>query len=109
MDLPVGGGVSMNDASLRAFFFATDPATGKERLIGGQRVPFLVHFAKTSVQGYAQMLWGINDDPTSAHYADQAHLASEKILRPVPQSLAALRRDSATETVLTIGGIGRDH
>jgi acyl-homoserine-lactone acylase len=101
-DWPVGGGVSMNDASLRAFLFSTDPATGKERLIGGQRAPFLVHFAASGTQGYAQMLWGVSDDPTSPHYSDQARLASDKILRPVPQSLEALRRDSAIETTLTI-------
>lgn len=101
-DWPVGGGVSMNDASLRAFFFATDPATRKERLIGGQRVPFLVHFAASGVQGYAQMLWGVSDDPASTHYSDQARLASDKILRPVPQSLEALQRDAAIETVLSI-------
>lgn len=106
-DWPVGGGVSMTDASLRAFFFATDPATRKERLIGGQRVPFLVHFAASGVQGYAQMLWGVSDDPASAHYSDQARLASDKILRPVPQSLEALQRESAIETVLRVAASSR--
>ena len=97
----------MNDASLRAFFFATDPATHKERLIGGQRVPFLVHFAAGGVQAYAQMLWGVSDDPASAHYSDQARLASDKILRPVPQSLEALQRESAIETVLRVAASSR--
>lgn len=103
VDWPVGGGVSMNDASLRAFFFATDAATGKQRLIGGQRVPFLVHFAAAGTRCYAMMLWGISDDPASPHFSDQARLASDKVLRPIPESLADLRLDSATETILTTG------
>jgi len=102
VDLPVGGAVSMNDASLRAFSFATDAATGKQRLIGGQRVPFLVHFTAAGAQGYAQTLLGVSDESASAHFSDQARLASDKVLRPIPQSPAALQRDSATETVLTI-------
>jgi acyl-homoserine-lactone acylase len=104
VDLPVGGGVSMHDASLRAFFFSTDPATGKERLIGGQRVPFLVHFTSDGAECYAQQLWGISDDPASPHYSDQARFASDKILRRIPQSREALQAESATETVLTISG-----
>lgn len=102
VDLPVGGAVSMHDASLRAFLFATDAATGKQRLIGGQRVPFLVHFTAAGAQGYAQTLYGVSDDSASPHFSDQARLASNKVLRSIPQSLAALQRDSATETVLTI-------
>jgi acyl-homoserine lactone acylase PvdQ len=104
VDLPVGGGVSMHDASLRAFFFSTDAATGKERLTGGQRVPFLVHFTSDGVECYAQQLWGISDDPASPHYSDQARFASDKVLRRIPQSRAALQAESATETVLTISG-----
>jgi acyl-homoserine lactone acylase PvdQ len=104
VDLPVGGGLSMHDASLRAFFFSTDPVTGKERLIGGQRVPFLVHFTAGGVECYALQLWGISDDPASPHYSDQARFASDKILRRIPQSRETLQAESATETVLTIGG-----
>jgi acyl-homoserine-lactone acylase len=107
VDLPIGGGVSMHDATLRAFFFATNSATRKERLIGGQRVPFLVHFTAVGAQCYSQLLWGISDDPASPHYSDQARYASDKILRLIPQSRAALQADSATETVLTIGGTAR--
>jgi acyl-homoserine-lactone acylase len=102
VDLPVGGGQSMYDASLRAFFFSTDSATGKERLIGGQRVPFLVHFTAGGAECYAQQLWGVSDDPASPHYSDQARFASDKTLRHIPQSREALLAESATDTVLTI-------
>jgi acyl-homoserine lactone acylase PvdQ len=89
-------------ASVRALGFVTDPATKTERLIGGERVPFVVHFATQGVQSYAQTLWGVSDVPSSPHYSDQADLASRKALRPIPLSVAALERDGATETVLTI-------
>jgi acyl-homoserine-lactone acylase len=101
VDLPVGGGISMNDASLRALQFAGDPGTGKQRLTGGQRVPFLVHFTVAGPQAYTQALWGISDDPGSAHFSDQARFASDKILRPIAQSIPALMREQATETVLS--------
>jgi len=107
VDLPVGGGVSMRDATLRALFFATNSATRKQRLIGGQGVPFLVHFTAVGAQCYSQLLWGISDDPASPQYSDQARYASDKILRLIPQSRAALLADSATETVLTIAGTAR--
>jgi acyl-homoserine-lactone acylase len=107
VDLAVGGGVSMNDASLRAFQFRTDPATGKERLSGGQRVPFLVHFTAAGPQAFMQALWGISDDPESIHFSDQARLSSDKILRAVPQSIPALLREQATETVLSFPEGGR--
>jgi hypothetical protein len=66
-------------------------------------VPFVVHFTAAGVQAYAQTLWGVSDDPVSPHYSDQARLASDKVLRPIPQSLAALKLDSATDTLLTLG------
>lgn len=109
VDLPVGGGVSMQDASLRAFFFFHDPTMGKERLLGGQRVPFLVHFAAAGVECYAQLLWGISDDPASPHYSDQARYASEKILRQIPQSRLDLQAESTTDTVLTILPTSHSH
>jgi acyl-homoserine-lactone acylase len=102
VDLPVGGGRLFDAASLRALSFATDSKTGHERLIGGQRVPFIVHFGPDGAQAYAQALWGISDDPASMHYSDQGRLASEKTLRPIPQSLTALRAEAVSETVLTI-------
>jgi acyl-homoserine-lactone acylase len=103
VDLPIGGGRLLDSASLRALSFAADPGSGRERLIGGQRVPFVVHFTAAGVQAYAQTLWGVSDDPVSPHYSDQARLASDKVLRPIPQSLAALKLDSATDTLLTLG------
>jgi acyl-homoserine-lactone acylase len=109
VDLPVGGGVSMRDASLRAFFFATDPASRREWLIGGQRVPFLVHFTAAGPDCYSQLLWGISEDPASPHYSDQARYASDKIMPLIPQSRAALQAASAVETVLTIGANATGH
>jgi acyl-homoserine lactone acylase PvdQ len=109
VDLPIGGGVLLPDASLRAFFFSLDPVTGKEWLLGGQRVPFLVHFMAAGAECYAQLLWGISDDPGSAHYSDQARNASDKILTLIPQSRAALQSATATETVLAIAGTAREH
>jgi acyl-homoserine-lactone acylase len=124
VDLPVGGGLLIAGAqrggvpgvadylavsppvtgiaSLRALTFATDPQTHKETLIGGERIPFVVHFTSSGAQSYAQTLLGLNDDPASPHYSDQAHLASEKQLRPIPLTLAALRREGAKELVLTV-------
>jgi acyl-homoserine-lactone acylase len=102
VDLPIGGAVSMNDATPRALWFTEDPVTKIQWLTGGQRVPFLVHFTKTGPQAYAQMLWGVSDDPHSPHYSDQARLASDKILRPIPQTVEALQDDMASETLLTI-------
>jgi acyl-homoserine-lactone acylase len=102
VDLAVGGGHLLDAASLRAFFFAADAKTGQERLIGGQRVPFIVHFSAAGAQSYGQALWGVSDDPASAHYSDQARFASDKVLRPIPQTLAALQADAASETVLTV-------
>jgi acyl-homoserine-lactone acylase len=104
VDLPVGGGVSMTDASLRALQFAADAGTGKQRLTGGQRVPFLVHFTSAGPQAYTQMLLGISEDPDSKHFSDEARFASDKILRPIPQSIPALIREQATETVLCSPG-----
>jgi acyl-homoserine lactone acylase PvdQ len=101
-DLPIGGGRLLDAASLRALSFAMDVKTAHERLIGGQRVPFIVHFGAAGAQSYGQALWGISDDPASPHYSDQGRLASDKILRPIPQTPAALRADEATDTVLMI-------
>ena len=83
VDLAVGGGRLLDAASLRALSFGPDARSGRERLIGGQRVPFIVHFSAAGAQSYAQMLLGVSDDPASAHYSDQAHLASDKLLRPI--------------------------
>jgi acyl-homoserine lactone acylase PvdQ len=102
VDLAVGGGRLLDAASLRALFFAADAKTGHERLIGGQRVPFIAHFSAAGAQSYGQALWGVSDDPASPHYSDQARLASDKILRPIPQTPAALQADAASETVLTV-------
>jgi hypothetical protein len=94
----------MTDASLRALQFAADAGTGKQRLTGGQRVPFLVHFTSAGPQAYTQMLLGISEDPDSKHFSDEARFASDKILRPIPQSIPALIREQATETVLCSPG-----
>lgn len=102
VDLAVGGGRLLDAASLRALSFAPDAKSGRERMIGGQRVPFIVHFSAAGAQSYAQTLLGVSDDPASAHYSDQAHLASDKLLRPIPQNLAALKADQAIEHVLTV-------
>jgi acyl-homoserine-lactone acylase len=102
VDLPVGGGSvpEVGAASLRALTFANDPSTHKRRLVGGQRVPFVVHFAADGVQSYAQFLNGINDDSSSRHHSDQAQLASDKTLRMIPLTPAALSREQATRTVI---------
>ena len=102
VDLAVGGGHLLDAASLRALSFAPDIRTGHERLIGGQRVPFIVHFGAGGAQSYAQTLWGVSDDPASPHYSDQARFASDKTLRPIPQTATALRADAAIETVLVV-------
>ena len=102
VDLAVGGGRLLDAASLRALSFAPDIRTGHERLIGGQRVPFIVHFGAGGAQSYAQTLWGVSDDPASPHYSDQARFASDKTLRPIPQTATALRADAAIETVLVV-------
>jgi acyl-homoserine lactone acylase PvdQ len=102
VDFPVGGGSvpEVGAASLRALSFATDPTTHKDRLVGGQRVPFVVHFAADGVQSYAQFLSGITDDSSSPHYSDQAQLASNKTLRRIPLTPAALASEQATRTVI---------
>jgi acyl-homoserine-lactone acylase len=124
VDLPIGGGLLIagvsrggsaaytfnldvsppvvGSASLRALSFIFDKNLGKQRMVGGQRVPFVVQFLAEGSQGYAQTLWGVSEDPASPHYSDQARLASEKILRPIPQTLEALRREGATETTLDV-------
>ena len=89
-------------ATLRALQFKTDPATHRERFIGGQRVPFIVHFSPHGVESYGQMLWGVSDDPSSAHYSDQAGLASNKTLRRIPLTVAALMDEGATVTTLKV-------
>jgi acyl-homoserine-lactone acylase len=122
VDLPVGGGLLIagvsqggsatysynldvpppvvGAASLRALSFVFDKTLGKQRMVGGQRAPFVVQFSADGSQGYSQTLWGVSEDPASPHYSDQARLASEKLLRPIPQTLEALRHDGATETIL---------
>lgn len=123
-DYPVGGGImptgvkrdgltgyaaslpvpkpAVAQASLRALNFAEDPQTKRLRLIGGQRVPFVVHFTRTGAQSYAETLWGVSDNPDSPHYSDQALLSSEKQLRPIPLTLPALEREQTQVTVLTV-------
>jgi acyl-homoserine-lactone acylase len=109
VDLPIGGGYlldtgDLQDAeSLRALSFREDPKTRQQRLIFGERIPFIVHFTAAGAQSYAQTLPGVSDDPTSAHFSDQARLASDRILRPIPQSLAALERELTSSEVLTVG------
>jgi acyl-homoserine-lactone acylase len=123
VDLPVGGGriivgterdARAGDISqpqgvspvyawtLRAIRFSVDPNTHIEHFTGGQRVPFLVHFGPHGVESYAQMLWGMSDEPTSAHYSDQASLAGDKTLRRIPLTLEALMSESAALTTLAI-------
>jgi acyl-homoserine-lactone acylase len=102
VDLPVGGGSvpELGATSMRALNFAEDSTTHKARLVGGQRVPFVVHFAADGVESYAQSLNGISDDSSSRHYSDQAQLASDKTLRKIPLTPAALASEQATRTVL---------
>lgn len=102
VDLPVGGGSvpEVGAVSLRALNFAEDPNTHKRRLVVGQRVPFVVHFAADGVQSYAQFLNGVSDDSSSRHYSDQAHLASTKTLRAIPLTPAALAKEHATRAVI---------
>lgn len=90
-------------ASIRALGFVIDPATKTEWMTGGERVPFVVHFATTGAQSYAQTLWGVSDVPSSPHYSDQADLASRRQLRRIPLSITELEQEHATETVLVIG------
>lgn len=103
VDVPVGGGSvpEVGAASLRALSFTKEPATHKLRLAGGQRVPFVVHFAAAGVQSYTQFLNGISDDNSSRHYSDQAQLASTKTLRAIPLTRAALSSERAVRTVIT--------
>lgn len=102
VDLPVGGGSvpEVGAASLRALSFTKETATQKLRLAGGQRVPFVVHFAAAGVQSYTQFLNGISDNSSSRHYSDQAQLASTKTLRPIPLTRAALTSERAVRTVI---------
>lgn len=90
-------------ASIRALGFVIDPVTKTEWMTGGERVPFVVHFATTGTQSYAQTLWGVSDVPSSPHYSDQAELASRRQLRRIPLSLTELEQEHATQTVLVIG------
>jgi acyl-homoserine-lactone acylase len=97
------GGVSVESTrTLRALSFEFDPVTRRERLYGGQRIPFLVHFTRAGVQSYAESLWGISDDPSSPHYSDQAQLASDKKLRPIPLTEAELVHEHASLMSLKI-------
>jgi CubicO group peptidase (beta-lactamase class C family)/D-alanyl-D-alanine dipeptidase len=60
-------------------------------------------FSADGSQSYSQTLWGVaNEDPASARYSDQARLASEKVLRPIPQTLEAFRQEGETETTLDV-------
>ena len=61
---------------------------------------FVVHFAADGVQSYAQFLNGISEDSSSRHYSDQAQLASDKILRKIPLTPAALASEQAIRTVI---------
>ena len=123
-DYPVGGGImpmgikrdgltgyaaslpvikpAVAQATLRALQFTEDPGTHRLRLVGGQRVPFVVHFTRAGVQSYAETLWGVSENPDSPHYTDQARLSSEKQLRPIPLTLPALEREKTQVTVLTV-------
>lgn len=123
-NLPVGGGVivmgvkrggwpwrtgylgisapARSGSTPRALVFSIDPETNLQYMISGQRIPFVVHFAADGVRSYAQALWGVSEEPASRHYSDQARLASNKALRPIPLSLSALKRERSSETVLTI-------
>lgn len=125
IDLPIGGGIllvgvnpggrvapdsnanalglsgpAVTVSTLRALSFVVDTKTRRQRLFGEERIPFLVHFTSEGAQSFAQTLWGVSDDPASPHYSDQARLASERRLRPIPQTVKALRAESATDQVL---------
>jgi acyl-homoserine lactone acylase PvdQ len=98
VDLPVGSGQvpGTGVATVRALRFGPANPNGIQRLTGGQRAPFLVHFSPTGVHTYAQMLFGVSDDPASAHFSDQARLASDKLLPEIPLTRAALVNAGAT-------------
>jgi acyl-homoserine-lactone acylase len=128
VDLPVGGGVVLlgverggtpwdqtslgkrylgidmparSAATPRALRYDYDPRTHLERMISGQRIPFLVHFGKDGVESFAQSLWGVSDDAASPHYSDQAQLASENRLRRISLTTGELASERARSTTLT--------
>jgi acyl-homoserine-lactone acylase len=96
VDLPVGSGQVPGASTIRALQFGPPGDGGKQRMTGGQRAPFLVHFAPEGVRSFAQVLYGVSDDPESQHFSDQARLASEKAMPEVALTREALMREGAT-------------
>ena len=97
--------VEESDESVAGFAHGSgrERCSGKLRHVEPER-PFRlgIAFGASGVESYVQSLWGISDDSSSPHYSDQAVLASERMLRPLPLSLDALEREHASKLVLTI-------
>jgi penicillin amidase len=102
VDLPVGSGQVPGVSTVRALQFSPPGEGGKQRMTGGQRAPFLVHFARDGVRSFAQVLYGISDDPESPHFSDQARLASEKVMPEVALTREALMREGAMVRLLNV-------
>lgn len=104
VDLPIGSGQVPGSgvATVRGLRFSAAGPQGIQHMTGGQRAPFLVHFAPEGVRTYAQMLFGVSDDPASPHFTDQARLASDKLLPEVPLTRTALVEAGAKPRLLRI-------
>lgn len=102
VDFPVGGGQMPGVSTVRALQFGPRGEDGRQRMTGGQRAPFLVHFARDGVRSFAQVLHGVSDDPESPHFSDQARLASEKVMPEVALTREALLREGATLRPLNV-------
>jgi acyl-homoserine lactone acylase PvdQ len=105
VDLPIGSGrvPGPGVATVRGLRFGPTGPGGIQRLTGGQRAPFLVHFGPDGVRSYAQVLFGVSDRAESPHFSDQAQLASDKLLPEVPLTREALVRSGAKAQRLQIG------
>lgn len=95
VDLPIGTGQIPVGNTVRGLQFGPPEADGRQWLTGGQRAPFLVRFGPDGVRSFAQVLYGISEDPASPHHSDQAQLASEKRLAGLPLTREALLRSGA--------------
>ncbi|MEO8313636.1 MAG: penicillin acylase family protein [Pseudomonadota bacterium] len=98
VDLPIGSGQLQGAgvATVRALRFGRPEQNGIQRMTGGQRAPFMVHFTPTGIRSYGMFLYGVSENTDSVHYSDQGQLASDKNLREVPLTRKALIGEGAT-------------
>lgn len=81
-----GGSFGYGISVLRAIWGKTDGQ--RVRAAGGQSCPMLVFLSKP-IESYSILPWGVSDDPTSPHFADQAPLFADGKMKPtwfVPDS-----------------------